>query len=81
LSSTNTDEGFKKVIGVPALTLTILGGVIGAGIYALPAVVSVSLGALAFLPMLFVVLCWLPLCFAMPKQVAVFLKAAAPMLM
>ena len=45
MSSTNTDEGFKKVIGVPALTLTILGGVIGAGIYALPAVVSVSLGA------------------------------------
>jgi APA family basic amino acid/polyamine antiporter len=45
LSSSNTDEGLKKVIGVPALTLTILGGVIGAGIYALPAVVSVSLGA------------------------------------
>lgn len=45
MSSSNTDEGLKKVIGVPALTLTILGGVIGAGIYALPAVVSVSLGA------------------------------------
>lgn len=45
LSTTNTDEGLKRVIGVPALTLTIIGGVIGAGIFALPAVVGVSLGA------------------------------------
>lgn len=45
MSTTNTDEGLKRVIGVPALTLTIIGGVIGAGIFALPAVVGVSLGA------------------------------------
>ena len=42
---TNSDEGLKRVIGVPGLTLTIISGVIGAGIFVLPATVGNALGA------------------------------------
>lgn len=45
MTTTNSDEGLKRVIGVPGLTLSIISGVIGAGIFALPAIVSVALGA------------------------------------
>lgn len=46
MSGMNTnDEGLKRVIGVPGLTLGIINGVIGAGIFALPAIVSIELGA------------------------------------
>lgn len=41
----NSDEGLKRVIGVPGLTLSIINGVIGAGIFALPAIVGAALGA------------------------------------
>lgn len=40
-------EGLKRVIGVPGLTLSIINGVIGAGIFALPALVSVAVGPFA----------------------------------
>src|SRR5215831_16235082 len=43
----NSEEGLKRVIGVPGLTLSIISGVIGAGIFVLPAIVSISLGAFA----------------------------------
>ena len=42
---TNSNEGLKRVIGVSGLTLTIINGVIGAGIFVLPATVSDTLGA------------------------------------
>jgi APA family basic amino acid/polyamine antiporter len=45
MTTTNSDEGLKRVIGVPGLTLSIISGVIGAGIFALPAIVSIALGA------------------------------------
>lgn len=45
MSTTNPDEQLKRVIGVSGLTLSIISGVIGAGIFALPAIVGVSLGA------------------------------------
>jgi len=45
--TSNSDEGLKRVIGVPALTLSIISGIIGAGIFALPAIVSTALGAFA----------------------------------
>ena len=45
MPTANSDEGLKRVIGVPALTLSIISGVIGAGIFALPAIISVALGA------------------------------------
>ena len=43
-----TEEGLKRVIGVPGLTLSIINGVIGAGIFVLPATVGIALGAFAF---------------------------------
>jgi APA family basic amino acid/polyamine antiporter len=45
--TTNSHEGLKRVIGVPGLTLAIISGVIGAGIFALPAIVSTALGTFA----------------------------------
>lgn len=45
MTPTNQEEGLKRVIGVPGLTLSIISGVIGAGIFALPAFVSIALGA------------------------------------
>jgi basic amino acid/polyamine antiporter, APA family len=45
MSIENSDEGLKRVIGVTALTLSIISGVIGAGIFVLPAVVGIELGA------------------------------------
>jgi amino acid transporter len=45
MTTANSDEGLKRVIGVPGLTLSIINGVIGAGIFALPAIVSIALGA------------------------------------
>lgn len=41
----NTSEGLKRVIGIPGLSLSIISGCIGAGIFALPAIVSAALGA------------------------------------
>lgn len=47
MSNTNSDEGLKRVIGVPGLTLSIITGVIGAGIFVLPGNVGSALGAFA----------------------------------
>lgn len=44
MPTAKSDEGLKRVIGVPGLTLSIINGVIGAGIFALPAIVSAALG-------------------------------------
>jgi len=41
----NADEGLKRVIGVPGLAATVVNSTIGAGIYVLPAIVSMSMGA------------------------------------
>ncbi len=40
-----TAEGLERVIGIPGLALTIVNATIGAGIFALPAIVSMQLGA------------------------------------
>lgn len=45
MTNTNSEEGLKRVIGVPGLTLTIISGVIGAGIFLLPSTVGSALGA------------------------------------
>jgi basic amino acid/polyamine antiporter, APA family len=45
LPTTKTKEGLKRVIGVPGLALTVINNTIGAGIFALPAVVCIQLGA------------------------------------
>jgi basic amino acid/polyamine antiporter, APA family len=59
-------EGLQRVIGVPGLAFSIVNGVIGAGIFALPAIVGASLGAFAVVCYLFcsVMLAAIMLCYA-----------------
>jgi basic amino acid/polyamine antiporter, APA family len=45
MSIKNTDEGLKRVVGVTGLALTVVNFSIGAGIYALPALIGIQLGA------------------------------------
>lgn len=53
MEDVNTSEGLKRVIGVPGLALTIVSGTIGAGIFALPAIVSLQIGAFGVVVYLF----------------------------
>jgi len=66
MPTVNSDEGLKRVIGVPGLTLSIVSGVIGAGIFALPAIVSISLGAFSIVAYIFcgILLAAILLCYA-----------------
>ncbi len=41
---TNSSEGLKRVVGISGLALTIVNGVIGSGIFVLPAIISMALG-------------------------------------
>ena len=62
----NRDSGLLRVVGVPGLTLGIIGVVVGAGIFALPSAMAASLGArapLAFVGCALAVGC-VALCFA-----------------
>ena len=63
---TNSEEGLKQVIGVPQLSLGIVNGVVGAGIFALPAIVSISLGAFGIFGYIFcsIMLAAIMLCYA-----------------
>jgi len=45
VQNTNTEEGLKRVVGVSGLALSIINGVIGSGIFVLPAFVGIALGA------------------------------------
>ncbi|MBX2935431.1 MAG: amino acid permease [Ferruginibacter sp.] len=45
MANEKTEEGLKRVIGVQGLALSIINGVIGAGIFALPGIVGTQLGA------------------------------------
>ena len=64
--SANSEEGLKRVIGVPSLTLSIISGIIGAGIFALPAIVGDALGAFAVFGYIFcsILLAAILLCYA-----------------
>jgi APA family basic amino acid/polyamine antiporter len=53
MSAKNTSEGLKRVIGIPALAATIVNNTIGAGIYVLPAVVGLQMGAAGIVEYLF----------------------------
>ncbi len=61
-----TDEGLKRVVGIPGLALAIINGVIGAGIFALPAIVGTALGAFAVFGYIFcgIMLAAIMLCYA-----------------
>ncbi len=53
MSNTQTDEGLKRVVGVPGLSLNIINYTIGAGIFVLPAIVSLQLGAFSLFAYIF----------------------------
>ncbi len=64
---TNTkDEGLKRVIGVPGLSLSIVNGTIGAGIFALPAIVGIAMGAFGIFGYIFcsIMMAAIMLCYA-----------------
>jgi len=66
MANETKDEGLKRVVGVPGLSLAIINGVIGAGIFALPAVVGTALGAFAIFGYIFcsIMLAATMLCYA-----------------
>lgn len=47
MANEKTNEGLERVIGVSGLTLSIISGVIGVGIFVLPATVGIALGSFA----------------------------------
>lgn len=61
-----TGEGLKRVIGIPGLSLNIINNTIGAGIFALPAIVGIELGSFAVFGYLFcgIMLATIMLCYA-----------------
>jgi len=66
MATVNSDEGLKRVIGIPGLALAIVNGIIGAGIFALPAIVSVELGSFGLFSYIFcsIMLAAIMLCYA-----------------
>lgn len=66
MANENTEEGLKRVVGVSGLALSIVGFTIGAGIFALPAIVGIELGAFAVFGYIFcgIMLAAIMLCYA-----------------
>jgi amino acid transporter len=66
MANENTAEGLKRVVGVSGLALSIVGFTIGAGLFALPAIVGVELGAFAVCCYIFcgIMLAAIMLCYA-----------------
>lgn len=66
MSTSKPDEGLKRVIGVSGLSLNIINFTIGAGIFALPAIVGVNLGAFGVFSYVFcgIMLASIMLCYA-----------------
>lgn len=66
MSSKQTGEGLRRVVGISGLTLNIVNFTIGAGIFVLPAVVGISLGSYSLWAYLFcgAMLATIMLCYA-----------------
>ncbi len=62
----NTDEGLKRVVGLPAFAMSIVNNSVGSGIFALPALISLQLGAFSIFCYLFcsIMLAAIMLCYA-----------------
>jgi len=62
----NKEEGLKRVVGVTGLSLNIINITVGAGIFALPAIVGIELGAFSIFAYLFcgVMMAAIMLCYA-----------------
>ncbi len=66
MGNIKTDEGLKRVIGIPGLSLNILNNTIGAGIFVLPAIVSIALDGFAIFGYIFcgIMMAAIMLCYA-----------------
>jgi APA family basic amino acid/polyamine antiporter len=66
MAQTKTDEGLERVVGVSGLALSIVNGVIGAGIFALPTIVSIAMGGFGVFGYIFcsILLAAIMLCYA-----------------
>jgi len=66
MPNTTTDEGLKRVVGIPGLSLNVINNTIGAGIFALPAIVDIALGSFAVFAYIFcgIMLASIMLCYA-----------------
>jgi len=66
MGNIKTDEGLKRVIGIPGLSLNIINNTIGAGIFALPAIVSIALDGFAIFGYVFcgIMMAAIMLCYA-----------------
>ncbi len=66
MEHTKTDEGLKRVVGVSGLALTIVNFTVGAGIFALPAIVGIEMGAFGIFSYVFcaIMLAAIMLCYA-----------------
>ncbi len=51
--SENENEGLKRVVGIPTLAATVVNSSVGAGIYTLPAIIAMYLGAAGIIGFLF----------------------------
>ena len=62
----NKEEGLKRVVGVTGLSLNIINVTVGAGIFALPAIVGVELGAFSIFAYIFcgIMMAAIMLCYA-----------------
>src|SRR6187549_902035 len=61
-----TDEGLKRVVGLPAFSMSIVNNSIGSGMFVLPAIVGIQLGAFGIFCYLFcgLMLAAIMLCYA-----------------
>jgi len=66
MAITNKDEGLKRVVGVTGLSLNIINVTVGAGIFALPAIVGIELGAFSVFAYIFcgIMMSAIMLCYA-----------------
>lgn len=66
MGNIKTNEGLKRVIGIPGLSLNIINNTIGAGIFALPAIVSIALDGFAVFGYIFcgIMMAAIMLCYA-----------------
>lgn len=66
MATTNNEVGLKRVVGVTGLSLNIVNITVGAGIFALPAIVGIELGAFSIFAYLFcgVMMASIMLCYA-----------------
>lgn len=66
MSSSTANEGLKRVVGICGLSLSIVSFTIGAGIFVLPAIVSLNIGAVGIIAYFFcgILMACVMLCYA-----------------